>query len=79
MRKSRPHNHGEGHIVIDELAQQSFCDRFDDLVAILSGEPAVETLEKCLCNAGARHKTNLRNNSFRVQFDADGNMTITAE
>lgn len=23
MRKSRPHNHGEGHIVIDELAQQS--------------------------------------------------------
>ena len=55
------------------------ADRFDDLVAILSGEPAVETLEKCLCNAGVRHKTNLRNNSFRVQFDADGNMTITAE
>lgn len=55
------------------------ADRFDDLVAILSGEPAVETLEKCLYNAGVRHKTNLRNNSFRVQFDADGTMTITAE
>lgn len=54
-------------------------DRFDDLVAILSGEPAVETLEKCLCSAGVQHKTNLRNNSFRVQFDADGNMTITAD
>ncbi|WP_172600122.1 ATP-binding protein [Sulfuricystis multivorans] len=52
---------------------------FDDLVAIMSGEPAVETLKKCLYNAGVRNKTNLRNSSFRVKFDADGNMTVTAE
>ncbi|TXT24964.1 MAG: hypothetical protein FD131_4771 [Rhodocyclaceae bacterium] len=52
-------------------------DRFDDLVAILAGEPATETVEKCLRSAGARNKTNLRNNAFLVSFDDDGIMTVT--
>ena len=53
------------------------ADHFDDLVAILSGEPAVETLKKCLSSAGVKHKTNLRNKSFLVTFDAEGNIVVT--
>ena len=52
-------------------------DRFDDLVAILAGEPGTETIEKCLYNAGARRKTNLRNKSFLVMFDGEGNIVVT--
>lgn len=52
-------------------------DRFDDLVAILAGEPAEETIEKCLFNAGAARKTNLRNKTFLVTFDGDGNIVVT--
>jgi len=52
---------------------------FDNLVAILSGEPAVETLKKSLRCAGTRFKTNLRNNKFCVRFDAEGKVTVTVE
>lgn len=53
-------------------------DRFDNLVAILKGESGQDTLKKCLESAGARGKSNLRNNAYRVVFDADGTMTIEA-
>lgn len=53
------------------------CRRFDDLVAILAGEPGETTLEKSLRSAGASHMTNLRNRSFLVAFDAEGNITVT--
>lgn len=49
---------------------------FDNLVAILAGESGTETLEKCLIASGAMHKTNLRNNTFLVRFDEEGNMTV---
>lgn len=52
-------------------------DRFDDLVAILAGEPGTKTIEKCLYTAGARRKTNLRNKSFLVTFDGEGNIVVT--
>lgn len=51
-------------------------ERFDDLVAILAGEPGAETIEKCLSSAGAQRKTNLRNKAFIVKFDDKGNMTV---
>lgn len=53
-------------------------DQFDNLVAILNGEDGQATLTKCLQSAGARSKTNLRNTSYRVSFDADGNITVEA-
>ena len=63
----------------------SFCetdfdndsDRFDNLVAILAGEPGVETIAKCLKSAGAKRKTNLLGKSFLVQFDENGELTVT--
>jgi hypothetical protein len=52
-------------------------DRFNDLLAILAGEPAEKTLGKCLCNGHSSEKTNLRNRAFRVLFDEAGRATIT--
>ncbi len=51
-------------------------EKFDDFVAILAGEPGVETVEKCLRSAGATRKTNLRNKAFLVRFDDEGNLTV---
>ena len=63
----------------------SFCetdfdndsDSFDNLVAILAGEPGTETIAKCLKSAGAKRKTNLLGKSFLVQFDEKGELTVT--
>ena len=52
------------------------CEKFDDFVAILAGEPGSETIEKCLKSAGACRKTNLRNKAFLVRFDEEGNLTV---
>ena len=64
----------------DNYCETDFCidsDKFDDMVAILAGEPGTETIEKCLSSAGAKRKTNLRNKAFLVTFDDEGNMTVT--
>lgn len=53
-------------------------DRFNDLIAILSGEEGVDTLSKCLSSAGACNKSNLRDNTYLVRFDDQGRMTIKA-
>ena len=68
---------------VDEY--ESFCDtdydldseRFDNLVAILAGEPGAETIAKCLTSAGAQRKTNLQGKSFLVRFDEKGELTVT--
>ena len=60
-----------------QMDYENDSDRLDDLVAILSGEPAVKTVKKCLKQAGARSKTNLRNKTFLVQFDEEGNITVS--
>ena len=49
-----------------------------NLLAIMRGESAVTTLEKCLSFSGASDKKNLRNASFVVKFDEAGNFTVEA-
>ena len=63
----------------DDASYQEDVESFNNLVAIMSGENAEVTLRKCLKDAGANRKKNLYGCSFRVQFDAEGKMTITAE
>lgn len=71
------------YIDSSDYFQDSMCDEdqdsFDDLVAILTGEAPEKTLAKCLNLGSANTKTNLRNKTFRVLFDEDGNFTVVAE
>jgi hypothetical protein len=52
---------------------------FNNLVAIMSGEEGEKTLEKCLFEAGASFKENLRGAAFLVEFDQEGKVTVTTK
>lgn len=45
-------------------------------LAIMNGETGIKTMEKCLELACARDKINLRDSSFLLTFDANGNFTV---
>lgn len=59
-----------------ELAHDIDWDDFNNLVAILAGEKPDATLSKCLRDAGASTKTNLRGQRFTVAIDAEGNFSV---
>jgi len=54
-------------------------DKFDSLVAIMAGEQASTTVEKCLLSASTTVKRNLYNKVFLVRFDDKGNPTVTEQ
>ena len=64
------------HEDFQNLAYDKDWDNFSNLVAILKGEPPEETVRKCLNEAGAKQKTNLRGHRFTVTFDEKGEFII---
>jgi hypothetical protein len=50
----------------------------NNLIAIMSGEPAEVTMRKCLINSGASGISNLRSCNFNIGFDAQGEITVTS-
>ena len=53
------------------------AEDFAQQIAIMVGESPVVTLTKSLHKGGVQERRNLRNQAFRVKFDADGKMTVT--
>jgi len=75
LRQASSYQDESDNIDFDALERDQ--ERLIDLLAIMAGEAPEVTVKKCLLDAGAHTKSNLKSCGFHIAFDTNGCLSVT--